>query len=136
NKKTKRNDEFKWSINGGMIIAIPLSGEKIRGFRANVLVIDEFLLMSEEMVEKVLIPYLAVPQDIVMRKRVREKEDRLVAKGLLKNEERTRFTSKSKLIALSSASFTCEYLYRKYEQYVQEIYSPDMTEDGSTYFVS
>ena len=28
--KSKRNDQFEWSINGGTITAIPLSGEKIR----------------------------------------------------------------------------------------------------------
>ena len=31
--KSKRNDQFKWDINGGTITAIPLSGEKIRGFQ-------------------------------------------------------------------------------------------------------
>ena len=31
--------------------AIPLSGEKIRGFRANILVLDEFLLLPEETIK-------------------------------------------------------------------------------------
>ena len=39
--KQKRNDQFEWQINGGSITAIPLNGEKIRGFRANILVLDE-----------------------------------------------------------------------------------------------
>ncbi len=38
--KTKRNDQYEWKINGGTITAIPLSGEKIRGFRANIRVLD------------------------------------------------------------------------------------------------
>ena len=41
--KSKRNDQYEWKINGGSITAIPLSGEKIRGFRANILVLDEVL---------------------------------------------------------------------------------------------
>ena len=45
--KAKRNDQFEWQINGGSIVAIPLNGEKIRGFRANILVLDEFLLLPE-----------------------------------------------------------------------------------------
>ena len=34
--KSKRNDLYEWDIDGGSIRAIPLSGEKIRGFRANI----------------------------------------------------------------------------------------------------
>jgi phage terminase large subunit-like protein len=49
--KSKRNDQFKWDINGGTITAIPLSGEKIRGFRADVLVLDEFLLLPEDTIK-------------------------------------------------------------------------------------
>lgn len=134
--KSKRNDEFRWSINGGEIVAIPLNGEKIRGFRANVLVIDEFLLMSEEMVEKVLIPYLVVPKDVKRRKQIRAKEDDLVKRGVITDAERTKFKNEAKLIALSSASYTCEYLYRKYEEYVKAIYDPDGKEFEATYFVS
>lgn len=132
----RRNDEFKWKINGGSIVAIPLNGEKIRGFRANVLVIDEFLLMSEEIVEKVLIPFLAVPRDLKRRKRIRAKEDNLIKKGLLSEDKRTKFKNETKLIALSSASFQCEYLYRKYQEYVQQIYDPTIDEEGNTYFIS
>ena len=43
--KIKRNDQYEWQINGGTITAIPLNGEKIRGFRANILLLDEFLLL-------------------------------------------------------------------------------------------
>ena len=134
--KVRRNDEFRWNINGGEIVAIPLNGEKIRGFRANVLLIDEFLLMSEEIVEKVLIPYLVVPKDVKRRKLIREKEDELVRKGIITDANRTKFLNEAKLIALSSASYTCEYLYRKYDEYIKAIYSPDTKEHDATYFVS
>jgi hypothetical protein len=65
--KSKRNDEYDWSINEGSIKAIPLSGEKIRGFRANVLVLDEFMLLPEDIIKNVLMPFLIVPQDIKVR---------------------------------------------------------------------
>jgi hypothetical protein len=134
--KSKRNDEFKWSINGGQIIAIPLNGEKIRGFRANVLVIDEFLLMNEELVERVLMPYLVAPQDIKERQLIREKEDELIRRGVLKESERIKFDNSAKMIGLSSASYTCEYLYKKYDEFVKQIYSDAMPEEGAKYFVS
>ena len=47
-RPSKRNDQYEWEINGGTITAIPLNGEKIRGFRANILVLDEFLLLPED----------------------------------------------------------------------------------------
>ena len=134
--KIRRNDEFRWTVNGGEIVAIPLNGEKIRGFRANVLIIDEFLLMSEDIVEKVLVPYLVVPKDIRRRKQIREREDELIKKGIITETDRTKFKNEAKLIALSSASYTCEYLYRKYDEYIKMIYSPDLTEHDATYFVS
>lgn len=134
--KVRRNDEFRWNINGGSIVAIPLNGEKIRGFRANVLVIDEFLLMSEEMIEKVLMPYLVAPQDVGERIKVRAKEDELISKGLMKPEEREVFTNNAKMIALSSASYKCEYLYRKFDSYAKSIYDPTPSENGVTYFIS
>ena len=102
--KAKRNDLFEWTINGGSIVAIPLNGEKIRGFRANILVIDEFLLMSEETVEKVLMPYLVAPQDIKERLKIRQREDDLIKQGLMTEADRYVFENKAKSIALSSAS--------------------------------
>jgi hypothetical protein len=134
--KSKRNDIFHWSINGGSIIAIPLNGEKIRGFRANILIIDEFLLMPEDLVEKVLLPYLIVPQDLIRRQKIREIEDRLVSKKLLEDSKRTKFINNAKMIGLSSASFTCEYLYRKYDDYLKKIYEEKDSEDAGKYFVS
>jgi hypothetical protein len=134
--KIRRNDEFRWNVNGGSIVAIPLNGEKIRGFRANVLVIDEFLLMSENMVEKVLMPFLVAPQDITRRLRVRDKETQLIRDGKMKEEEREVFENNAKMIALSSASYKCEYLYRKYDEYVKAIYAEESTKNGATYFVA
>ena len=134
--KSKRNDEFIWRINEGSIIAIPLNGEKIRGFRANILIIDEFALMSEDLVERVLIPYLIVPQDLKKRQQIRAMEDKLILKGIIKEEQRTKAVNTSKLIGLSSASYTCEYLFRKYQEYINQINNPTNTKDAGKYFVS
>ena len=135
-KPSKRPDEFKWQIGSSEIIAIPLNAEKIRGYRANVLFIDEFLLMQEEMVEKVLMPFLVSPQDLAERKRVRSKEDFLIKKGQMKEADRKRFKNKSKFVGLSSASYTCEYLYKKYEDFIKHVYSDKIEDEGDKYFVS
>ena len=133
--KSKRNDLFEWEINGGNIVAIPLNGEKVRGFRANVLVLDEFLLIPEEIIKNVLMPFLVAPQNMKERIQIREMEDKLIAEGLMKEDERMVFPNKSKMIALSSASYTFENLYKTYQELVGNIYSDEAVKDA-TYFVS
>ena len=132
--KSKRNDLYEWDINGGSIRAIPLSGEKIRGFRANVLVLDEFMLLPEEIIKNVLMPFLVAPQDMKRRIDIREMEDLLVKAGKMKEEERVVFANNSKMIALSSASYTFENLYKTYQDWINQITSAEKGE--SSYFVS
>lgn len=134
-KPSKRNDLFEWSLNGGSIKAIPLNGEKIRGIRANVLLIDEFLLMAEDIVERVLMPYLMASKDIKERISIREEEDELIKKGKMKEEERIQFGSSSKMIVLSSACYTFEYLYKKHQEWLEKIHSDDEVKDAK-YFIS
>lgn len=132
--KSKRNDLYEWDINGGSIRAIPLSGEKIRGFRANVLVLDEFLLLPEEIIKNVLMPFLVAPQDMKRRIDIREMEDLLIKEGKMEEKDRMVFTNNSKMIGLSSASYTFENLYRTYQEWINQITSAEKAE--SSYFVS
>ena len=132
--KSKRNDAYEWKINEGTITAIPLSGEKIRGFRANVLVLDEFLLLPEDTIKTVLMPFLVAPQNMKERLDIRQQEDQLIKKGLMTEDERIVFKNNSKMIALSSASYTFENLFRTYKDWVQKIKSND--EDRTKYFIS
>ena len=132
--KSKRNDQFEWKINGGTITAIPLSGEKIRGFRANILVLDEFLLLPEETIKTVLMPFLVAPQDMAERIKIREMEDELISKGKMEEKDRMVFQNNSKMIALSSASFSFENLYKTYKDWMNNIYSDDILQ--SNYFIS
>jgi hypothetical protein len=132
--KSKRNDQYEWSINGGSIVAIPLNGEKIRGFRANVLVLDEYLLLSEDIIKTVLMPFLVAPQNMKERLEVRAMEDALITKGQMKEEERMVFENTSKMIALSSASYSFENLYKTYKEWTDKIYSPER--ESATYFIS
>lgn len=134
-KPSKRNDQYEWLINGGSITAVPLSGEKIRGFRANVLLLDEFLLLPEDTIKTVLMPFLVAPQDMAERISIREQEDKLIEQGLLTEEERLKFENSSKMIALSSASYTFENLYKTYKDWTSKIYEAN-PEDESSYFIS
>jgi hypothetical protein len=132
--KVKRNDQYEWQINGGSITAIPLNGEKIRGFRANILVLDEFLLLPEDIIKTVLMPFLVAPQNMKERIEIREMEDKLIEAGHMTEEDRMVFENDSKMIALSSASYTFENLFRTYKDWVENIESNEPTE--SKYFIS
>lgn len=138
--RSERNDIFSWKINDGSINAIPLNGEKIRGFRSNVLVIDEYLLMPKTIIDNVLKPFLNVPLDIKERMRIRELEDKYILEGSLKHEERTVFENNSKMIALSSASYTFENLYTTYKDWRRIIEDESDNEEDNekriTYFIS
>ncbi len=133
--KSKRSDLFEWTINGGTIRAIPLNGEKIRGFRANVLILDEFLLLSADIIKNVLMPFLVAPTDIKQRIKIVEREERLIKEGKLDPSKRTVFLSTSRMIALSSASYTFENCYKVYNDWITQIMSNEPIKDA-TYFVS
>ena len=134
--KSKRNDQFEWKINGGTITAIPLSGEKIRGFRANILVLDEYLLLPEDTIRTVLMPFLVAPQNMGERLKVREMEDKLIEQGMMEEKDRMEFENQTKMIALSSASFTFENLYKTYQEWISNIESKEEKVKDSRYFVS
>ena len=133
-KPSKRNDQYEWLINGGSITAVPLSGEKIRGFRANILLLDEYLLLPEEIIKTVLMPFLVAPQNMKERIEIREMEDDLIKKGLMEESERMVFENDSKMVALSSASYTFENIYKQYKEWQEKIYSDEMGD--AKYFIS
>jgi hypothetical protein len=132
--KVKRNDQYEWQINGGTITAIPLNGEKIRGFRANILVLDEFLLLPEDIIKTVLMPFLVAPQNMKERIEIREIEDKLIEEGEMTEEDRMVFENDSKMVALSSASYTFENLFRTYKDWTENIQNDKPA--ISKYFIS
>jgi hypothetical protein len=134
-KPSKRNDQYEWIINGGSITAVPLSGEKIRGFRANVLLLDEFLLLPEDTIKTVLMPFLVAPQNMKERIEIREMEDKLIKEGIMEEKDRAQFENDTKMIALSSASYTFENLYKTYSDWISKIENPDNAGEAS-YFIS
>lgn len=129
--------------NGSTITAVPLGDpNRLRGLRANVLGIDEGLLIPESTINNVLKPFLFTPSEteVNRRQRVREKEDRLIAAGNMTDAQREVFRSENKMIILSSASYSWEYLYEIYKKYLGIIHGQQSAEEiagytGGTYLV-
>lgn len=132
---SKKNDMFFIEFgNGAKVSAVPLgNSDRLRGLRCNVLVLDEAGYISRATIETILIPFLSAASDIPEKMRIRSIEDKLIKKGLMKEEERRKFDTASKMIMLSSATFTFEYLYEVYKTYLERIQN---NKDESRYFVS
>ena len=69
------------------------------------------------------------------RLKVREIEDELIKQGKMKEEDRMVFENNSKMVALSSASYTFENLYKTYKDWTNKIYKPELAGESS-YFIS
>jgi hypothetical protein len=133
---SRRNDIFQWVMfNGSKIVCLPLAnGEGLRGQRANVLIVDEALLVPKHIIENVLKPFLAASSNITEKLQWREKEDKLIAAGKMKEEDRRKFPSTSKMILLSSASYQGEYFHEVYLDYLKKITTQESEE--ASYFVT
>lgn len=131
-KPERRPDEWRWEINGGFIAAYPLGSENLRGIRADILVIDEAMMVPRETIEKVLMPFLVAQSDQEKILKIREKEDELIKAGKMKEEERLEFNSPKKVIFLSSASYQFEYLYKLYQRYLKKLDLLTTTDEAAT----
>ena len=115
--KSKNNDEWLLEIGSSRIRALPLGdGEKLRGFRFHRIIIDEFALMPERIYNEVIIPFLSVVGNPTQREELYNLETRLIEKGEMQDSDRHIWPN-NKLIALSSASYKFEYMYKAYEQF-------------------
>jgi hypothetical protein len=114
---SRGNDEWFMEIGNSRITALPLGdGEKLRGFRFQRMIIDEFLLMPEKIFNEVIVPFLSVVENPTERQNIRNIETKMINEGKMKEDDRTIWPN-NKIIGLSSASYKFEYLYKLYQQY-------------------
>jgi hypothetical protein len=120
--KSKSNDEWLLEIGrSSRIRALPLGdGEKLRGFRFHRIIIDEFALMPERIYNEVIIPFLSVVENPTQREDLYNLETELIRQGKMQEKDRHIWPN-NKLIALSSASYKFEYMYKAYEQFEELI---------------
>lgn len=129
-----KNDEWVIRIGRSQLICLPTGdGSKLRGYRFKVMVIDELLLLSSKLINEVIRPFLSTNTDVTERKKVREAEDILVSQGKLEDKDRIQWGN-NKLIGLSSASYSFEYLKTMYDEYEKAIFD-DKRVDNAKYSI-
>lgn len=135
---SRRPDICRWELpNGSEVCALPLSnGEGLRGTRSHWIVIDEGLLISKDIQENILRPFLMVKQDIDEEMKLRRMEDDLIKAGKMKETERMS-SPKNKFIIFSSASYKFQYLYEMFNSYVQNCLASPSNDNRNrpSYFV-
>ena len=129
-KITKGTDQWTLRIGSARAVALPLAnGERLRGFRFNRIVLDEFLTIPEKIFNEVIIPFLGVIDNPTEREELYNLETRLIDKGEMKEEDRYVW-SNNKLIILSSPSFKFEYMYKLYKKYEELIHGFERDEEA------
>lgn len=127
-KITKGTDMWTLTVGKGRAIALPLAnGERLRGFRFNRIVLDEFITIPEKIFTEVILPFLGVIENPVEREEMHQLEDRLIQAGMMKEEDRYVWPN-NKLIILSSPSFKFEYMYKLFKKYEALIFNEDASQ--------
>lgn len=120
-----KNEIWRMELGTSTIVCLPL-GEagKLRGFRFNVVVIDELLLLPKNIIQEVILPFLRPSVDPVKHAKIEKQETELIRRGLMTENQRTFFPS-AKFIGLTSAGYHFEFLYELYKNYKNKIYDPN-----------
>lgn len=120
---SRSSDAWSVEIANSTITAIPLG--KVRGYRFNVLIVDELLVVTKEIIDSVLKPFLMVRQHGPQHEEITKAQKILVENGVLKEEDVEVFFPNNKIIGLSSASYKFDSLYKdNYLPYVGTILDP------------
>ncbi len=132
NPLRRNNDVYKWVVeNGSEVFALPLNPEGLRGHRATWLFIDEGLLISKEIQDSILRPFLTVKQNAGAEMKIREEEDEAIKLGLITEEQRLELP-RNKYFIFSSASYKFQYLYELWAGefgFVNKIMNPDIVKE-------
>lgn len=120
---------------GSEVFALPLSsggGEGLRGTRANAVLVDEGLLITKDIQEYIIRPFLTAKLNFQEEQEIKKREDSLIAEGLMRVEDRISFP-KNKYHVFSSASYKFEYLYEYFQKCVESTITPPAPlENGDT----
>ena len=104
--KTGVNECYVLFTNGSKITAVT-SGEGARGYRANILIVDEFRLLKKETVEQILRPFLNVNR----------------TPPYLQNPKYSHLSEENKEIYISSAWYKNHWIWESFKSYLNKMLS-------------
>ncbi len=137
-KLQRSNDMYRFKIPnpcGSEVFALPLStGDGLRGTRASVVLVDEGLMISKEIQEYVIRPFLTAKQNLQEELEIKSREDEFIKAGLITEEDRISFP-KNKYFVFSSASYEFEYLFDMFKAMVDSTFKENVDDANPTYFV-
>ncbi|MCY9056071.1 terminase family protein [Bacillus spizizenii] len=111
--KTSANECYVVFWNGSKITAVT-SGDSARGYRANILIVDEFRLITKETIDQILRPFLNVNR----------------TPPYLQNPKYKHLTEENKEIYISSAWYKNHWIWESFKSYLNGMLS------GKDYFVA
>lgn len=118
-------DNYEMMIGTTSVKCLPLT-QKSRGLRINLLIVDEYLLMPEKIIEEIIGPMLSVLRTTRYNYEENQKgEDLMVKKGQLKEWHKFK-KPENKTIMLSSATYEMSTLYQTvYKKMLGDIRDPN-----------
>ncbi len=111
--KTSANETYVVFWNGSKITAV-VSGDSARGFRANILIVDEFRLITKETIDTILRPFLNVNR----------------TPPYLQNPKYAHLSEENKEIYISSAWYKSHWIWDSFKSYFNSMLA------GKDYFVA
>lgn len=110
------------------VFALPMT-QGLRGTRSSYVVVDEGLMVTKEIQETIIRPFLTAKQNMQEENEIKAREDELIKEGILNENDRISFP-RNKFSVFSSASYTFEYLYEMYKQTIENIMKPESKEES------
>ncbi|HDX9663363.1 TPA: terminase family protein [Bacillus cereus] len=111
--KTSANETYVLFTNGSKITAVP-SSDNARGYRANILIVDEFRLISKKTIDEILKPFLNVNR----------------TPPYLQKPEYAHLSEENKEIYISSAWYKNHWIWDSFKSYLNGMMA------GKDYFVA
>lgn len=128
---------FTWEIGDSKIMGIPIgTGEKIRGLRANVIIVDEFGSVNPDIFETVIRGFASVQSNNTFEKVKQQYQiDALKAIGMDKNEIEEFIGSDNnegnQIIIAGTATYQFNHFFKYYQDYCNLIYENSRLKDPS-----
>lgn len=120
-KITMSVDKCQMTIGRSTITALPLgTGDKIRGYRATIVIADEYAKIPDDIFQTVVRGFAAVSRDPIKRAKRMAEMKRLIEEGLLEKGMELE-EGNNQIILSSTAWYTFNHFYKTYEKYMSII---------------